>query len=102
MILAQNHVGSVIKQALDDDEDEDEDEDEMESDAAGEVFGISTVINLTQRLTNEEKAAPSEAEKAVKQLTNLLVDKSDKNGGPVQTKNLQAYLTDKEKHVGGY
>jgi len=98
VILGQNHVGSVIKQApLDEDE---EDEDEMESDAVDEVFGISTVINLTHRLTHEAKNAPSEGDKAIKQLVNLLVDKSDKNGGPVQTKTLQAFLTDKEKHTG--
>merc|ERR1712168_1127552 len=98
VILGQNHVGSVIKQApLDED---DEDEDEMESDAVDEVFGISTVINLTSRLTNEAKSSPSEGDKAVKQLVDLLVEKSDKNGGPVQTKTLQAFLTDKEKHIG--
>merc|ERR1719391_539117 len=93
VILGQNHVGSVIKQAP-------LDEDEMESDAVNEVFGISTVINLTHRLNNEGKNAPSEGDKAIKQLVNLLVEKSDKNGGPVQTKTLQAFLTDKEKHIG--
>merc|ERR1712042_383481 len=107
VILGQNHVGSIIKQApLDED---DEDEDEMESDAVDEdttdilgitVFGISTVINLTSRLTNEAKSPPSEGDKAVKQLVDLLVEKSDKNGGPVQTKTLKDFLTDKEKHTG--
>merc|ERR1712126_311084 len=87
VILGQNHVGSVIKQAP-------LEEDEMESDAVDEVFGISTVINLTHRLNNEGKNAPSEGDKAIKQLVNLLVEKSDKNGGPVQTKTLQAFLTD--------
>merc|ERR1712168_452942 len=99
VILGQNHVGSVIKQAPLDEDDEEE-EDEMESDAVDEVFGISTVINLTHRLTIEGKNAPSEGDKAIKQLVNLLVEKSDKNGGPVQTKTLQAFLTDKEKHIG--
>merc|ERR1712168_917519 len=99
VILGQNHVGSVIKQAPLDEDDEEE-EDEMESDAVNEVFGISTVINLTHRLNNEGKNAPSEGDKAIKQLVNLLVEKSDKNGGPVQTKTLQAFLTDKEKHIG--
>ena len=33
MILGQNHVGSVIKQAPLDEEEEDEEEDEMETDA---------------------------------------------------------------------
>merc|ERR1711942_424726 len=72
VILGQNHVGSVIKQApLDED---DEDDDDMERDAVDEVFGISTVINLTSRLTNEAKSPPSEGDKAIKQLVNLLVD----------------------------
>jgi len=100
VILGQNHVGSVIKQApLDEEEDEEEEEDEMETDA-DEVFGISTVINLTQRLTNESKNVPSEGDKAVKQIVDLLVEKSDKNGGSIQTKTLKEFLTDKEKHTG--
>merc|ERR1712126_350191 len=98
VILGQNHVGSVIKQAPLDEEEEDE-EDEMETDA-DEVFGISTVINLTQRLTNESKNVPSEGDKAVKQIVDLLVEKSDKNGGSIRTKTLKEYLTDKEKHTG--
>merc|ERR1719204_209541 len=99
VILGQNHVGSVIKQAPLDEDDEEE-EDEMESDAVDEVFGISTVINLTHRLNNEGKNAPSEGDKAIKQMVDLLVKESDKNGGPVQTKTMQAFLTDKEKHTG--
>jgi len=98
VILGQNHVGSVIKQApLDEEEEED---DEMETDNVEEVFGISTVINLTQRLTDESKTSPSEGDKAIKQMVDLLVDKSDKHGGPVQTKSLKEFLTDKEKHTG--
>jgi len=100
VILGQNHVGSVIKQAPEDDDD-DEEEDEMECDAADEVFGITTVINLTHRLTGEPKAtAPSEGDKAVKQIVDFLVDRSDKNGGPIQTKTLKEFLNDKDKHTG--
>jgi len=100
VILGQNHVGSVIKQAPEDDDD-DEEEDEMECDAADEVFGITTVINLTNRLTGEPKAtAPSEGDKAVKQIVDFLVDRSDKNGGPIQTKTLKEFLNDKDKHTG--
>jgi len=98
VILGQNHVGSVIKQAPLDEEEEEEDE--METDNVEEVFGISTVINLTQRLTDESKTSPSEGDKAIKQMVDLLVDKSDKHGGPVQTKSLKEFLTDKEKHTG--
>jgi len=98
VILGQNHVGSVIKQAPM--EEEEEEEDEMETDSVDEVFGISTVINLTQRLTEESRTAPSEGDKAVKQLVDLLAEKSDKNGGPVQTKTLKEFLTDKDKQTG--
>lgn len=97
LFLGQNHVGSVIKQAPS--EEEEEDEDEMETDASDEVFGISTVINLTQRLTEDNKS-PSEGEKAVKQIVDMLTEKSDKNGGPIQTKTLKEYLVNKEKHIG--
>lgn len=98
MILGQNHVGSVIKQAPTDEEEEEE-EDEMETDDVEQVFGISTVINLTQRLT-KPKVPPSEGDKAIKQMVDLLVEKSDKNGGPVQTKTLKEFLMDKEKQTG--
>lgn len=98
MILGQNHVGSVIKQAPADEEEEEE-EDEMETDDVEQVFGISTVINLTQRLT-KPKVPPSEGDKAIKQMVDLLVEKSDKNGGPVQTKTLKEFLMDKEKQTG--
>merc|ERR1712228_388614 len=98
IILGQNHVGSVIKQAPLDEEDDDEDD--MDDDAVDEVFGISTVINLTHRLTNEAKITPSDGDKAVKQMVDLLVEKSDANGGPVQTKTLKAFLTDDERLTG--
>jgi len=98
VILGQNHVGSVIKQAPLDEEDDEEDD--MESDAIDEVFGISTVINLTHRLDNESKTSPSDGDKAVRQMVDLIVEKSETNGGPVQTKTLKAFLTDKEKHTG--
>merc|ERR1712168_1757503 len=73
VILGQNHVGSVIKQAPLDEEDEEEDD--MESDAIDEVFGISTVINLTHRLDNESKTTPSDGDNAVRQMVDLIVEK---------------------------
>lgn len=45
MLLAQNYVGSVVKQCLDDGQDEDDDED----DGSDGVFGITTVLNITKR-----------------------------------------------------
>lgn len=43
MIIAQQGIGSVLKQSMDDDDDEDEDDDTNSND----VFGITTIINLT-------------------------------------------------------
>lgn len=44
-VPAQNYVGSVVKQCLDDGLDDDDDED----DGSDGVFGITTVINITKR-----------------------------------------------------
>jgi len=61
LIIKQSHIGSVLKQCLDD-ENPDSDDDETD-----EVYGISTIINLTHH-QNEE---------CVKQLQQHLVTKSD-------------------------
>lgn len=45
ILLAQNYVGSVVKQCLDDGQDDDDDDD----DGSDGVFGITTVINITKR-----------------------------------------------------
>lgn len=39
MLIAQQGIGSVLKQSIDEDEDEDEEEDDT-------VFGITSVVNL--------------------------------------------------------
>lgn len=44
MLIAQVGVGSVLKQSYDEDEDEDEDD---AMDDAHDVFGITSVVNLT-------------------------------------------------------
>lgn len=45
-IAAQNYIGSVVKQCLDDGQDDDEDD---EDDGTDGVFGVTTVINITKR-----------------------------------------------------
>lgn len=45
-ISAQNYVGSVVKQCLDDGLD---DLDDDEDDGSDGVFGVTTVINITKR-----------------------------------------------------
>ncbi|XP_020298172.1 protein BCCIP homolog [Pseudomyrmex gracilis] len=45
LIISQNYVGSVIKQATDENESEDEDND----DEVNDVFGVTTVINISDK-----------------------------------------------------
>lgn len=66
MIIGQNYVGSVLKQAYTDDDDEDEDED-ME-DPCQIVFGVTTAINLTNKQDLN----------CVKQLQKMLFEKAEK------------------------
>merc|ERR1712135_44377 len=102
LILGQNHVGSVIKQA-DDDDDEEEDDDEMDRDAVMEVFGITTVINVTDRLKRcsaEGDKPASDGDKVIAQMVDLLLAKSDSNGGTKQTSTLKSYLNNSEKQTG--
>lgn len=47
LIIGQNYVGSVIKQAFDGDEDSSDEEDDGSD--ANDVFGITTVVNLTEK-----------------------------------------------------
>ena len=43
LIIGQNYVGSVVKQSQDDDECDDEDDD------VNDVYGITTVVNISNR-----------------------------------------------------
>lgn len=45
LIISQNYVGSVVKQALDEPVSDDDDDD----DDVNDVFGITTVINVSDR-----------------------------------------------------
>lgn len=45
IIIGQNYVGSVIKQSMGDEEEDSDDE----GDDVNDVFGITTVINLTEK-----------------------------------------------------
>lgn len=47
-IISRNYVGSVVKQALDDVEEEDDDEDSDVND----VFGITSVVNISKGQVN--------------------------------------------------
>lgn len=45
MLIAQQGIGSVLKQSFGDDDDEDEEDTDMSEES--DVFGITSVINLT-------------------------------------------------------
>lgn len=66
LIIGQNYVGSVLKQAYTDDDDEEEDED-ME-DPCQIVFGVTTAINLTNK----------QDQNCVKQLQKMVFEKAEK------------------------
>lgn len=66
LIIRQNYVGSVLKQAYTDDDDEEEDED-ME-DPCQIVFGVTTAINLTNK----------QDQNCVKQLQKMVFEKAEK------------------------
>ncbi|XP_071533485.1 protein BCCIP homolog [Panulirus ornatus] len=92
-IISQNYVGSVIKQVDGDDEDEDEDEEEMLSDTeedAEQVFGVTTVINLTSR----------KDEKCIAGLRTALVEKCSSHGNDSTNQLLRDILGNESKHVG--
>ncbi|KXJ68855.1 protein BCCIP homolog [Aedes albopictus] len=66
LIIGQNYVGSVLKQAYTDDDDEEEDED-ME-DPCQIVFGVTTAINLANK----------QDQPCVKQLQKMIFEKAEK------------------------
>nr|CAG4644248.1 EOG090X0C3Y [Lepidurus arcticus] len=82
-IIEQNYIGSVLKQSLDDEEMADDEED-----VADEVFGITTLLNLTKH---------KDAEFA-KQIVTYLEDKC-KEFSPSQVSQLNS-LFSAPNHVG--
>ncbi|XP_045119446.1 LOW QUALITY PROTEIN: protein BCCIP homolog [Portunus trituberculatus] len=90
-IISQNYVGSVIKQ-VDAEEDDDDDEEEMNDDGSEEqqVFGVTTVINLTARKDEE----------CVAGLRSALVEMCSSSGPDSTTALLRDILGNESKHVG--
>ncbi|XP_013862499.1 protein BCCIP homolog [Austrofundulus limnaeus] len=83
IIIQQNHIGSVIKQAeVPEDSDDDEDPDE--------VFGFITMLNLTER----------KGVQCVEEVKELIVDQCEKNAPHSVTEQLQQILNDTTKPVG--
>lgn len=86
LIIKQNYVGSVVKQC-DDDPDSDEDEDMNVDD---DVYGITTVLNLTEKRSMG----------CVAQLRDLLKETSSKYGDDRTVAKVKQLLEDESKSTG--
>ncbi|XP_026206301.1 protein BCCIP homolog [Anabas testudineus] len=82
IIIQQNHVGSVIKQAEVPEDSDDDDPDE--------VFGFITMLNLTER----------KGVQCVEEVKELIVDQCESNSTHSMTEQLQQILNDTSKPVG--
>lgn len=82
IIIQQNHVGSVIKQAEVPEDSDDDDPDE--------VFGFITMLNLTER----------KGVQCVEDVKELIVDQCEKNATHSVTEQLEQILNDTSKPVG--
>uniref|UniRef100_A0A1A7YBA2 Protein BCCIP homolog n=1 Tax=Iconisemion striatum TaxID=60296 RepID=A0A1A7YBA2_9TELE len=82
IIIQQNHVGSVIKQAEVPEDSDDDDPDE--------VFGFITMLNLTER----------KGVQCVEGIKELIVDQCEKNAPHSVTEQLEQIFSDTTKPVG--
>lgn len=82
IIIQQNHIGSVIKQAEVPEDSDDDDPDE--------VFGFITMLNLTER----------KGVQFVEEVKELIVEQCEKNCSHSVTEQLELILNDTSKPVG--
>lgn len=87
MLISQHGVGSVLKQGLDDGEEDDDDDDGMAEDS--NVFGITSVINLTSH-----KETP-----CIQQLFQLF-DETSKKYADKATQNAIAQILSQSNKLG--
>ncbi|EEB16732.1 protein BCP1, putative [Pediculus humanus corporis] len=88
LIINQNFIGSVIKQSDRDDEESDDDDDD-ETDA-NQVFGITTVINLTEKQKLE----------CIQQLRSLLLELCIEYGSDREVSFVRNLMSNDNKPVG--
>ncbi|KAK7063130.1 hypothetical protein SK128_019327 [Halocaridina rubra] len=89
-IISQNYVGSVIKQVGGEDEDDEDEEEMADEDDADQVFGVTTIINLTSR----------KDEKCVSGLRSVIVEKCAECASDATSQQLRELLGDESRHVG--
>ncbi|KAF6719397.1 BCCIP-like protein [Oryzias melastigma] len=82
MIIQQNHIGSVIRQAEVPEDSDDEDPDE--------VFGFISMLNLTER----------KGVQCVEEVKDLILDQCGKNASHSVTEQLEQIFSDTTKPVG--
>ncbi|XP_063228591.1 protein BCCIP homolog [Bacillus rossius redtenbacheri] len=88
LIIAQNYVGSVVKQSdLEEEGSDDEDEDDS---GVNDVFGITTVVNLTDKQNTE----------SVQQLRALLAELSGEHATDQVNSLVRSLLGDDSRPVG--
>ncbi|KAJ1141196.1 hypothetical protein NDU88_007531 [Pleurodeles waltl] len=85
LLIQQNHIGSVIKQAenLEDNDDDDDDD-------HGHIFGFISLLNLTER-----KDTP-----CAEQIKELILSQCEKNCAQSMVEQLDKLLNDTSKPVG--
>ncbi|XP_029465899.1 BRCA2 and CDKN1A-interacting protein isoform X1 [Rhinatrema bivittatum] len=84
ILIQQNHIGSVIKQAEDQEESDDEEDDK------GHVFGFISLLNLTER----------EGTPCAEQIKELILSQCEKNCEQCVVEQLDKFLNDNSKPVG--
>lgn len=84
LIIGQSFVGSVVKQSDAEVDDDDEDDDQ------NDVFGITTVINLTEKQNIE----------CISQLRSLLVELSTEHGADRVSTMVRTLLSDSSQQLG--
>jgi len=90
-IIGQSYVGSVLKQCEEEGPDADDDDEAMDADSDKEVFGITTVVNLTQRQELE----------SVQQLKRALLGRCKESGAPPEVRQqLEDVLSSTDDHCG--
>ncbi|XP_004080493.1 BRCA2 and CDKN1A-interacting protein [Oryzias latipes] len=82
MIIQQNHIGSVIRQAEVPEDSDDED--------ADEVFGFISMLNLTER----------KGVQCVEEVKELILEQCEKNAPHALTEQLEKIFNDTNKPVG--
>uniref|UniRef100_A0A3P9LUC9 Protein BCCIP homolog n=1 Tax=Oryzias latipes TaxID=8090 RepID=A0A3P9LUC9_ORYLA len=82
MIIQQNHIGSVIRQAEVPEDSDDEDPDE--------VFGFISMLNLTER----------KGVQCVEEVKELILEQCEKNAPHTLTEQLEKIFNDTNKPVG--